>query len=139
MGALNNLALDYPPTMNERNHKVLPKQLRLLWGDGLKRRDITPICNALHSGGWSLENIATFGMGSGLHQDVNRDTNKFAMKCSWAVINGVERDVFKRTVGKASKAGKQGYGLPTVFENGMLGHHQTYQEIRARARAGMAY
>ena len=58
--------------------------------------------------GWSADNIA-FGMGGALLQQVDRDTQKFAMKCSSALINGEWVDVQKDPVtdsGKKSKAGR---------------------------------
>jgi len=68
--------------------------------------------------GWSADNIA-FGMGGGLLQQCDRDTLKFAMKCSavgvrQAWINDYKetlewRDVFKDPAtdpGKASKKGR---------------------------------
>jgi nicotinamide phosphoribosyltransferase len=58
--------------------------------------------------GWSADNIA-FGMGGALLQIVNRDTQRFAMKCSSIQINGVWQDVVKDPVtdsGKRSKGGR---------------------------------
>jgi nicotinamide phosphoribosyltransferase len=45
---------------------------------------------------FSVENIA-FGMGGALLQKVDRDTQKFAFKCSHIVINGEEVDVRKKS------------------------------------------
>ena len=50
-------------------------------------------------------------------QKENRDTQKFAFKCSCATINGEDRDVFKDPItdhGKKSKKGR----LKLVYENG---------------------
>jgi nicotinamide phosphoribosyltransferase len=55
--------------------------------------------------GYSAENVA-FGMGGGLLQKVDRDSFGFAMKCSFATVNGVEIDVFKEAPGKFSKKGR---------------------------------
>jgi nicotinamide phosphoribosyltransferase len=58
--------------------------------------------------GFSADNIA-FGMGGALLQIVDRDTQRFAMKCSSARINGVWVDVQKDPItdsGKRSKAGR---------------------------------
>ena len=58
--------------------------------------------------GWSADNIA-FGMGGALLQQVDRDTQKFAMKCSAVEIgSGNWVDVQKDPItdpGKKSKAG----------------------------------
>jgi nicotinamide phosphoribosyltransferase len=58
--------------------------------------------------GWSADNIA-FGMGGALLQQVDRDTQRFAMKCSSIVVNGENRVVVKDPVtdsGKRSKGGR---------------------------------
>jgi nicotinamide phosphoribosyltransferase len=71
--------------------------------------NIEEILNRMESLGLSASNIA-FGMGGGLLQHPNRDTYKFAQKCSAAEFNGNEwRDVYKEPItdpGKLSKRGK---------------------------------
>lgn len=47
--------------------------------------------------GFAVENIA-FGMGGALLQKVDRDTQKFAIKCSSIVINGEEVEVQKNPI-----------------------------------------
>ena len=105
--------------------------------------------------GWSADNVA-FGSGGGLLQNVNRDTSKFAVKCSAVMVGGVWRDVFKDPVtdpGKRSKAGRMKLvradgdymtvsesddrddELVTVFENGELMLDQSFSDIRSRAQA----
>jgi nicotinamide phosphoribosyltransferase len=99
-------------------------------------------------------------MGAALLQKVNRDTQKFAMKCSAAEVNGQWRDVFKDPVtdqGKRSKTGLlavvQGDEthsstetiltselngrtnlLRPVFDNGSLLVDETLDEIRERVK-----
>ena len=45
----------------------------------------------INSKGFSADNV-NFGMGGGLLQDVNRDTCRFAMKCSAILVNGQWRN-----------------------------------------------
>jgi nicotinamide phosphoribosyltransferase len=47
-------------------------------------------------------------MGGALLQQMNRDTQKFALKCSAARIGGTWRDVYKDPVTDAGKASKRG-------------------------------
>jgi nicotinamide phosphoribosyltransferase len=100
----------------------------------------------------------SFGMGGALLQQINRDTLRFALKCSAIDIGGEWHDVYKQPVtdpGKDSRAGrfvllkdggefvtvKQSPGEPvsgadqleTVLENGILRREQTLEEIRAIA------
>ena len=88
------------------------------------------ILQALTTAGWSADNIA-FGSGGGLLQKLNRDTQRFAFKCSSIVVHGAERDVFKRPVtgrDKLSKAGR----LKLVERDGRLttvGSHESGSDV----------
>jgi nicotinamide phosphoribosyltransferase len=53
----------------------------LIQGDGVNELSIRSILGVFMAMGWSADNIA-FGMGGALLQIVNRDTQRFAMKCS---------------------------------------------------------
>lgn len=67
-------------TVNAKGFKVL-NNVRLIQGDGVNELTIRSILGAFMALGWSADNIA-FGMGGALGQIVNRDDQKFAMKCS---------------------------------------------------------
>jgi nicotinamide phosphoribosyltransferase len=81
-------------TTNAKGYKVLPPQLRVIQGDGVNYEAIKDIYEALKSNGISAENLV-LGMGGALLQKVDRDTQKFALKCSSAVINGKQVAVEK--------------------------------------------
>ncbi|WCT13516.1 nicotinate phosphoribosyltransferase [Mucilaginibacter jinjuensis] len=81
-------------TTNNKGYKVLPPQVRVIQGDGVNYGEIINIYNALKTNGISAENLV-LGMGGALLQKVDRDTQKFALKCSSAVINGTEVTVEK--------------------------------------------
>ena len=107
--------------------------------------------------GWSASNIA-FGSGGGLLQACNRDTQKFAFKCSHATVNGRDVDVRKDPItdpGKRSKAGrldlvrnidgtfstvvlahgedsKSNTVMVDYFVNGEIAYNTTFDEVRAR-------
>ena len=81
-------------TTNSKGYKVLPQQVRVIQGDGVNHAEIINIYNALKANGISAENLV-LGMGGALLQKVDRDTQKFALKCSSAVINGQEVAVEK--------------------------------------------
>jgi nicotinamide phosphoribosyltransferase len=67
-------------TTNAKGFKVL-NNVRLIQGDGVNELSIRSILGVFMAMGWSADNIA-FGMGGALLQIVNRDTQRFAMKCS---------------------------------------------------------
>jgi nicotinamide phosphoribosyltransferase len=81
-------------TTNEKGYKVLPPQLRVIQGDGVNYEAIKGIYKALKENGISAENLV-LGMGGALLQKVDRDTQRFALKCSSAVIDGRQIDVEK--------------------------------------------
>jgi len=94
-------------TKNAKGFKVL-NNVRLIQGDGVNELTIRSILGGFMAMGWSADNIA-FGMGGALLQQVDRDTQKFAMKCSAVEIgSGNWIDVQKDPItdpGKRSKAG----------------------------------
>ena len=94
-------------TTNAKGFKVL-NNVRLIQGDGVNEHTIRMILGDFMVYGWSADNIA-FGMGGALLQQLDRDTQKFAMKCSNVTVNGEDRDVVKDPItdpGKKSKAGR---------------------------------
>ena len=148
-------------TVNSKGFKVL-NNVRLIQGDGVNENTIRNILGSFQAYGYSADNIA-FGMGGALLQQVDRDTQKFAMKCSSAEINGTWVDVQKDPItdsGKKSKAGRvtlwtsggefqsavnqpngwtdKGLGwtnaLEEVYQNGKLVKEVTFDEVRANAR-----
>jgi len=145
---------------NGKGYRVL-NHVRIIQGDGINIRSIREILSNLKINGYSAENVA-FGMGGALLQQVHRDTQKFAMKCSAIRINGVWHDAFKDPVtdpGKASKRGRMSLlrfrkrneftiarreaesaydaeseeMLQPVWRNGALLRDQTLAEIRSRS------
>lgn len=80
-------------TVNTKGYKVL-NNVRVIQGDGIVPEQVTEILNDLMAQGYSASNMA-FGMGGGLLQKNNRDTHKFALKCSAVRVNGEWQDVYK--------------------------------------------
>ena len=145
--------------VNDKGYKVLPPQIRMIQGDGIDIEMIGKILNAMRVQRWSADNIA-FGSGGALLQKMDRDTQKFAFKCSSVTVDGVERDVYKEPVGVAFKKSKSGrmklvkikgwddYSrkyetaqllderpdvLQTVFHNGRLLNETNLDEIRGKS------
>lgn len=135
-------------------HKMLNSKVRVIQGDGINYESTREILEAVASSGWSTGNLA-FGMGGALLQQLNRDTQRFAFKCSYVEVDGVGRDVYKQPKTDPSKNSKRGRmmlvdvnGVPTtmrqesseinmlveVFRDGRLLYDQDFDEIRKRAR-----
>lgn len=139
-------------TINSKNYKVLDPHVRVIQGDGIDFAMLDLILSAMEKSGWSADNVA-FGSGGGLLQKLNRDTQKFAFKCSSALVGSTERDVFKQPItdsGKKSKSGRlklvndggnlitvassdpRDDVLQTVFKNGEVLNKQDFIQIRKR-------
>jgi len=147
-------------TINEKGFRVL-NNVGVLQGDGITIESIKEILDTVIAEGYSADNLV-FGQGGALLQIVNRDDQKFAMKCSAAFVNGKWVDVFKDPItdpGKQSKKGRlELYKLEddtfmtlrrdhiiapdlvgkrmlqTVFTMGKMINVQTFDEIRERAK-----
>jgi nicotinamide phosphoribosyltransferase len=146
------VAFNMGATINSKGYRVLNPKVRILWGDGIDLQGIEKILAALRKAGFSAENMV-FGMGGGLLQKINRDTQRFAFKASAQKRYGEWHDVSKKPLdeSKSSKAGRlklcytdgsystlpEGNGdldlLETVFKDGRLVRRQTFDDIRARA------
>ena len=129
---LNTLGDAFGYTVNDRGYKTLNDKVRLIQGDGISRHSLPHILESIKQDGWCIDNIV-FGSGGGLLQDCNRDTNRFAMKCSYTEVNGKGRDVFKRPAtdrDKNSKRGRQDSGMEVVFRNGVLMREQRLSDVR---------
>lgn len=143
----------YGSVVNDKGFKVL-NHVRVIQGDGIDHSMINAILAVMHMAGYSADNVA-FGQGGALLQQVNRDTMKFAMKCSAIRVNGEWRDVFKDPVtdhGKVSKKGRvvlfqnsdgsyysgredwMADCMQIVFLNGYLFNEIAFDEVRANAR-----
>lgn len=157
---LRRLGEAFGTTTNALGFKVLHPKVRVIQGDGIDFAMLGKILSAMKEAGWSADNIA-FGSGGGLLQKLNRDTQRFAFKCSSIVAGDRERDVFKRPVtdgGKKSKAGRlklirdddgrvwtvreadapnSTCLLQTVFENGRVVREDGFENIRRRASEGL--
>lgn len=146
-------------TVNRLGYKTL-NYVRVLQGDGINVSEINKILSKLSQLMFSADNVI-FGMGGALLQRIDRDTLKFAMKCSSARINGKMVDVYKDPItdsGKSSKkgvlalvrykhinnyltirseeVGKSSLYVPmlrTVYRNGELLVDDSFQEIRDRS------
>jgi nicotinamide phosphoribosyltransferase len=144
---------------NSKGYRVLSPCVRVIQGDGVNMFTIQNMLYQLSKFyGWSADNLA-FGMGGALLQQLNRDTLKFAFKCSAAEINGKWQPVYKDPVtdpGKNSKHGRmalvesepgrfhsienvQGAEfenqdcLVPIFENGKILLNHDLDSIRERA------
>jgi len=156
LDCLKILAKHFGTVRNEKGFKVL-NNVRVIQGDGIDHDMIRSILNIATINGFSADNIA-FGQGGALLQQVNRDTLRFAMKCSALKADGVWIDVFKDPITDKGKVSKKGAvtlfrdydgkfvsdleanaaqyieeALITVFENGETMNEIYWEDVVANA------
>jgi nicotinamide phosphoribosyltransferase len=157
---LEILGKKFGTTPNSKGYKVL-NNVRVIQGDGVNPNIIQGILHNMKRLGWSATNIA-FGMGGALLQKVDRDTLKFAYKCSAIQIGNEWKDVYKDPITDSGKRSKKGrldtvsvLGYPaatikladweishrdtimrTVYENGKLLVDEDFKTIRQRLLTG---
>ena len=137
---------------NSKGYKTFNANIGLLWGDGLDYQKIRDILFGIKAQGWAAENLI-FGMGGGLHTNVNRDTQRNAFKCSAQLRNGEWIDIFKKPLDSSKKSKKGRFKLlvnddfeystvpidtegedqlRTVFKDGELLIDDTFDAIKSR-------
>lgn len=132
------VAREFGYQRNDKGFMLLDPHVRIIQGDGVNREIIDETLHEMQRGGWSSDNLY-FGMGGALLQKLNRDTHKFAVKCSWASVDGVGRNVFKSPRGakdKHSHAGRYNDAkMPIRFEDGVLYNTTSLDRVRSFASA----
>lgn len=144
-------------TVTEQGYKVLDSHIGAIYGDSITLDRAEEIVKGLEKKGFASTNVV-FGIGSFTYQYNTRDTFGFAMKATYAQVNGEERMLFKDPKTddgtKKSQRGRvhvhynEGISfvdgllkndyvrtpnlLETVFENGRLVRDESLSEIRAR-------
>ncbi len=103
--------------VNTKGYKVL-RNVRIIQGDGVNQQSIRAILERLKAEGFSASNVA-FGIGGALLQKIDRDTLKFAYKCSAIVTDGKLIEVYKQPITDAGKNSKRGR-LDLVHRNGLF-------------------
>lgn len=155
------LAKHFGFTENSKGYAELNPHVGILWGDGLEPKTISEILDTTAGAGFAADNYV-FGMGGGLLQKINRDTQRFAFKCSAQMREGEWVDIYKdpldsskvskrgrlrleynKSVGEYSTTPLYGVGeaddpanlLKTVFLDGSVTKLYDFGEVRANAAA----
>jgi nicotinamide phosphoribosyltransferase len=145
----------FPATNNTKTYVELNPKVGIIYGDGLSADQIKLALEKLVDAGYSAA-TCVFGMGGGLLQKHNRDTQRFAFKCSARKDSDGWHDVYKSPLDK-TKSSKKGrlklikidgefktvrieeYPehediLVTVFENGELVNELTFEQVRENTK-----
>jgi nicotinamide phosphoribosyltransferase len=81
-------------TVTEQGYKVLDGHIGAIYGDSITIERAEAILKGLEDKGFASTNVV-FGIGSFTYQYNTRDTFGFAMKATYAIVNGEERFLFK--------------------------------------------
>lgn len=143
-------------TISSTGYKVLDSHIGLIYGDAITPARMQEILRQLEAKGFASTNVV-FGVGSYTYNMVSRDTHGFAMKATWAQINGVGQDLFKQPKTDPSKnsakgrfkvglvAGKGYVMFPkdSPVEDSMVEYYNvlppSYEAVRAFAKFNLSY
>lgn len=156
LGALRLLDMKFGSSMNSKGYKVLNPKVGLIYGDAMYYERFEKILNNLQEMGYASSNLVV-GIGGLLLQQHTRDELGFAIKATYAEVNGEVRELMKDPItdhGKKSHKGlikltkengqfitkdqqtwdQERTGLlETVFYNGFLVKELTFDQIRANS------
>jgi len=108
-------------TINDRGYKVLDPHIGAIYGDAINLDRLDDICARLAEKGFCTDAIV-FGIGSFSYQYQTRDSFGFALKSTYAQVNGEEINIFKDPATDTKKVKKSLTGRVVVRreENGIL-------------------
>lgn len=93
-GTVESLWETFGGTVNELGYKELDGHIGVIYGDAITIERANEICRQLEAKGFASSNIV-FGIGSYTYQYNTRDTFGFALKATYAVVNGEGIKIFK--------------------------------------------
>lgn len=163
-GALELLWDRFGGTMNEKGYRILNPKVGLIYGDSMFFERFERTLQTMKENGFASSNLV-IGVGGLLLQQHNRDDQGYAIKATYAEINGVPHNLLKDPItdpGKKSHTGllmldqtigpngKQGFFthdqctweeekeglLKTVFLNGKVVKKFTLEEVRNNSNKG---
>lgn len=154
-GVVQLLWDEFGGTVNAAGFKELDSHVGAIYGDSITYDRAGQMCQRLAEKGFASTNII-LGVGSFTYQHVTRDTFGFAMKATWADINGTPHDLYKspvtddgvknsatgrlavnsldgalQLIERATPGQELGSYLNPVWEDGVPLRHSGFSEVRA--------
>lgn len=154
--SLNSLSNSFGYDFNKSHFKTLNPKIGTLCSNKVDRNTIPELYSSIKSNGYAASNMLV-GSGNGTMQDFSRDTDRYAVKGSWALVNGEEVNLIKDPATDSFKKSKQGRlkvhqtgksfitfssadmprhlfdsytdAMDTVFEMGELTRKQDYDDV----------
>jgi len=153
-GALQILDHQFGHTVNEKGFKVLNPKVGLIYGDGMYFDRFEKILTRMKEMGYASSNLVV-GIGGLLLQQHSRDEQGFAIKATYAEVNGEQRELLKDPITDSKKKSHKGLlsliktdsgeyitisrcsweeeaqgELKTVFKDGVLVKEITFDQIK---------
>lgn len=94
-------------TVNDKGYRVL-NNVSLIQGDGMDEESIPKLYELVENLGYACCNLAVGSGGGLLQKDLTRDTQRFAIKPSYGIIDGVPYNFMKKPSTDLSKSSKPG-------------------------------
>lgn len=158
LGGLQLLDRVFGHTVNSKGFKVINPKVGMIYGDGMFFERFDRTLGLMKEMGYASSNLV-IGVGGLLLQQHNRDDQGFAIKATFAEVNGVTRELMKDPVTDTKKKSHKGLLalykdargryytkdrctadeeaaslLEEVFVNGKITRTTTFDEIRALAK-----
>ena len=152
-GSIEVLYEIFGGTTNSLGYRTLNQRVGLIYGDSITLARAEKILSRLALKGFASDNIV-FGVGSYSYQMLTRDSFGFAMKATYAEVDGVGRELFKdpKTDSGLKKSAKgllqvtpnyelidqatwkmeANSALVPIFVDGLYINHLPFSEIRAK-------
>ena len=105
-------------TINSKGYKVLDPHIGCIYGDAITLERAEEICRRLEAKGFASSNIV-FGIGSYTYNMNTRDTFGFALKTTYAQVNGKELLLYKDPITDDGTKKSQ-KGMVSVFRDEMF-------------------
>lgn len=119
-------------SITDKGYKLLNSHIGCLYGDAITLTRCKEICEGLMAKGFASTNMV-YGIGSYTYQYNTRDTFGFAMKSTYAVVNGQERQLFKDPItDNGIKKSQKGMVVVLKEEDGI--HYR--DQLTSNSRAG---
>lgn len=157
LGALQLLDRTFGHTVNKKGFRVLNPKVGLIYGDGMFYERFDRVLGLMKEMGYASSNLV-IGVGGLLLQHHNRDDQGYAIKATFAEVDGKFRELIKDPVTDTKKKSHKGLLalfkdargryytkdrctaqeeeaslLETVYQDGQLLRQATFNEIRSRS------
>lgn len=127
VNTLSALYATFGGTVNSKGYKVLDPHVGLLHGEGINLDNVSKLFEAIKNAGFSTENIV-LGVGAYVYSVMSsRDSFGQALKASVAIIDGEEKQIFKKP--KSEKEAFKQSPKGAVAVTGESGEYKLVQQL----------